>query len=204
MRPATQRWISASLLGFLLLTGCNQAQRQPKTLYRPAATAEGSAPAAGTVIVTQLPDPPPTTTQVAEQQPPAPPATLPAAKTEAEMQPASYAVTTPKVDPSKNRRSFADISARPGFAHADNYGWVQGELQYLHSHQCWRVRYASVDEDDKYGGYVVLEEAGRMMGNLQSGQMVRVEGEVLEPSSSEMGSKSYRYRVRSIEPMSNP
>jgi hypothetical protein len=199
----TPRWIATSLLGFLLVMGCNQAQRQPKTLYRPTTVAEAApapapTPAPAAVVVTQLPEP---QAQVAEQQPPAPTALPAPAKPDVEMQPANYTVATPK--PEKvMRRSFADVSARPGFAHAQNYSWIQGELQYLHSHQCWRVRYASVDEDDKYGGYVVLEES--RMNNLQSGQMVRVEGEVAEPSSTETGSKSYRYRVRSIEPMSNP
>jgi hypothetical protein len=195
----TPRWIGTSLLGFLLVMGCNQAQRQPRTLYRPTTVAQVTpAPAPAAVVVTQLPEA--QATPVAEQ-PPAP-TTLPAAaKPDVEMQPANYTVPTPK--PEKvMRRSFADVSARPGFAHAENYSWIQGELQYLHSHQCWRVRYASVDEDDKYGGYVVLEES--RMNHLQSGQMVRVEGEVAEPSSTETGSKSYRYRVRSIEPMSNP
>ena len=93
------------------------------------------------------------------------------------------------------RRSFADITVKPGFAHAPDYSWVAGELQFLHARKVWRVRYASVQEEDRYGGGMTLVEAGPMT-EFQDGQMVRVEGEVADVTSRES-----EYRVHHIEPL---
>jgi hypothetical protein len=178
--------------------GCSH-QRQSARVTAPAApTAQVVYPQTQTTVVTQLPE----AQAVPEKMPTAPtalPAAAPApvAKTEPEMQPAGYTVSAPK-DESVKRRSFNDTTANPCFAHAENYSWLKGELQFLHAHNVWRLRYASVDEEDKYGGGVTLIEAGRM-NNFTSGQMVRVEGEVVDPDAKEVGSSSFRYRVRNIE-----
>src|SRR5207249_2607417 len=50
------------------------------------------------------------------------------------------------------RRSFADITANPCFAHAPDYSSLTGELQFVHVRNVWTLRYASVDEEDRYGG----------------------------------------------------
>jgi hypothetical protein len=93
------------------------------------------------------------------------------------------------------RRSFADITAKPGFAHAQDYSWVAGELQFLHGRKVWRVRYASVEEEDRYGGGMTLIDAGPMT-EFQDGQIVRVEGQVADVTSHDS-----EYRVHHIQPL---
>jgi hypothetical protein len=102
-----------------------------------------------------------------------------------------------KVDDSVHRRSFVDTTARPGFSHAPDYSWITGELDFVHVRNAWRVRYASVDEEDRYGGSVTLTEQGPM-GSFKAGQMVRVKGDMLDPESRE---PSPAYRVYSISPL---
>src|SRR5207253_4468914 len=82
-----------------------------------------------------------------------------------ELLPANYALplTGGKEEPVK-RRTFNDITANPAYTHSADYGSLTGELQCVHIHakECWCVRYASVDEEDRYGGKVTLIEAGPM------------------------------------------
>lgn len=117
------------------------------------------------------------------------------------VQQAAYAMkTTMDIhEDSVHRRSYADITASSCYAHAGDYSWLRGELQLIHPRNVWRLRYASVDEEDRYGGSVTLTEAGVMAG-FASGQQVRVEGCLVDPSSRE---PSPAYRVRSIQPL-NP
>ncbi len=95
------------------------------------------------------------------------------------------------------RRSFADITADPCFAHAPDYSWLTGELQYIADEHAWRVRYASVDEDDQYGGSLTLVDCGPMT-NYLSGQKVRVEG---HPHDSDSKDTSTTYKVTNISPL---
>jgi hypothetical protein len=96
-----------------------------------------------------------------------------------------------------HRRTYADISADPCFAHAPDYSSVTGELYHVKKSDVWTVRYASTDEDDQYGGKVTLTDMGAMEG-LQSGQMVQVEGRMADPDSKEPCPK---YQVHSIHPV---
>ncbi|GIW80281.1 MAG: hypothetical protein KatS3mg105_2088 [Gemmatales bacterium] len=93
------------------------------------------------------------------------------------------------------RRSYADITAHPSFYHSQDYGVLIGTLQYLHVDQSWRLRYASIDEEDRYGGSVTLVETGSME-QFNNGDVVRVTGQFLDPSSRE---PAPRYRVHSIQ-----
>jgi hypothetical protein len=95
------------------------------------------------------------------------------------------------------RRTFRDITADPCFDHAPDYSSVTGELRFSAITKTWTVRYASVEEDDKYGGSVTLSEMGPM-DHFKSGQHVHVEGIIADPNSHEV---SPRYRVRTIGPV---
>ena len=67
-----------------------------------------------------------------------------------------------------------------------------------HVHQyrkTWRLRYAAVDQEDRYGGVVILEGSADL-SKLRDGQHVRVRGVLQEPDSR-LGSA--HYRVQSIE-----
>jgi hypothetical protein len=83
-------------------------------------------------------------------------------------------------------------ATRPG----RDYRTLTGELQYLHVRNVWRLRFGG--EDDRYGGSVTLTDAGPL-AEYRSGQRVRVEGELVDPTATE---PSPDYRVRRIEPAS--
>jgi hypothetical protein len=95
------------------------------------------------------------------------------------------------------RRSFADITAKPEFGHASDYTWLTGELSHIPSKNQWRLRFASIDDEDKYGGSVTLDASLELRGFL-SGQLVRVEGEMIDKESRDIAPK---YRVKEIIPI---
>jgi hypothetical protein len=103
-------------------------------------------------------------------------------------------------DDLSKRRSYRDITAHPCFSHAEDYTWLCGQLDYVTVCQAWRLRYASVEDDDRYGGAVTLIETGPMDG-FKSGQLVRVEGQLLNPDNRD---PKTLYRVRSIQPLQQP
>lgn len=86
----------------------------------------------------------------------------------------------------------------PQRGHGKNYEWLVGTLQRVHSspkHQ-WKIRYADLDQHDKWGGSVILAPDARL-DNWKDGDMVYVEGEVLtaRPSLYLTGAL---YRIHSI------
>jgi hypothetical protein len=91
-----------------------------------------------------------------------------------------------------DRRTFNDLTANPAFAHASDYSWLIGELRAL-GPGVWTVRFASVDEDRDT---VVLVDAPAM-NDMRTGQLVRVEGELVDPTSHDAKPS---YRVNSIRP----
>ena len=108
---------------------------------------------------------------------------------------ANFVKTIPEEKEKIRRRSFADISADPCFAHAEDYTSVTGELYYTKATKTWTVRYASVDEEDRYGGSVTLTDLGDME-KYESGMMVHVEGRMVDPESK---TTCPEFRVISIE-----
>jgi hypothetical protein len=85
-----------------------------------------------------------------------------------------------------SRRTFTDLTANPAFAHAPDYTWLVGELRAIGT-DVWTVRFASVDEERDT---VLLVDAPSMV-NLKSGQLVRVEGQLVDPTSHD-GRPAYR------------
>ena len=81
-------------------------------------------------------------------------------------------------EPNPVRKSFVDITAQPGFNHSDDYSSLNGQLQ--HSRKGWRLRYASVDEADAYGGSVTLTDESRLDG-YHDGDFVRAHGRIADP-----------------------
>ncbi len=105
--------------------------------------------------------------------------------------------TTPRGEVA--RRTFADITAHPRFAHDPSYRWLNGTLDYSKIHNAWVLRYASVEEDDRYGGSVTLDYSGRM-SSFKSGQLVRVEGQLINPESTELRPAFRVQSIRNMEP----
>lgn len=223
-RLKLREWLGTSVCAAVLMAGCSSAQRQPAYSNRTVGSVSmlpGYTP--GTVFSTSpmestapkmaaLPAPAaeaqPEKEMHIEQLPPAPVTAAPtkevetiptvAKSTDQEATPAGYAIPiTGGKDDISRRRSYVDITAKSCFSHAPDYTWVQGELVYLHSHNCWRIRYASVDEDDKFGGGVNLTETGPM-DNYKDGQCVRIQGRPSDPEN-----KDSDYRVSSIQALPN-
>jgi hypothetical protein len=86
------------------------------------------------------------------------------------------------------------------FGRAANYEWLQGELIYSSVRGVWRLRYASSDEDDAYGGSVTLLDVSHTFA-LEAGQRVRVRGRLINPRSTE---PSPYYHVLHLEPLGTP
>ncbi len=86
------------------------------------------------------------------------------------------------------RRGFTDITAHPAFAHDRDYRWLVGILDKDQAGP-WTLRYASLDENDRFDGHVVLspdlEHGCPPLASFHPGDMVRVEGSVLGSSGSE-------------------
>lgn len=175
-------WSSASLINATLVAGfvigCNQAPRTqaplPRMMPMASAPVVQSVPMASAPVVQQP-------VQVAQAQPiqEAPKAAEP---TPTETKPALTAIPTSfaRGPQDEARKSFVDTTAQPGFAHAPDYSWLTGEVQYSSISKSWRLRYASVEEDDTYGGSVTLSQESRIDG-MKDGMIVRVMGQLEMP-----------------------
>jgi hypothetical protein len=97
------------------------------------------------------------------------------------------------------RRSFTDVTAAPCFSHAKDYGWLCGRAEYSRLSKGWRLRYASVDQPDRFGGSVTLVP-GPKLADLKDGQYVRVKGHLADHAAG----LSPNYEVESISPVAHP
>jgi hypothetical protein len=105
----------------------------------------------------------------------------------------------PRAEPGSARRSFVDLSAAPCFCHAPDYSWLVGQVEHSRVARQWRLRFASVDEADRYGGRVVLIE-NQHVSYLADGQYVRVHGHLVNTDDSQ----GAHYRIESFEAIQDP
>ena len=133
----------------------------------------------------------------------APPAAPPAPSTAETSEPPLPVVRTgpveghspfPCTEPPPPRRSFADVTADACFAHGKDYAWLRGRVEYSRLSKGWRLRYASVDEDDRYGGSVTLAD-GSHLRNLKDGDLVEVRGRLADAAAD---SASPLYQVEAL------
>ena len=82
------------------------------------------------------------------------------------------------------------------FGQANNYQVVVGQLSQFR--RAWKLRYAAIESDDKYGGSLSL--TGENLDHLKDGQMVRVEGMVLPSEDRASGARYQVHRIEVIEP----
>jgi hypothetical protein len=68
------------------------------------------------------------------------------------------------------------------YAHADDYSWVQGHLEYRHRTREWHIRFAPPWLEDRYGGSLVLQ-GGEDQASWKDGAWVRMVGTVKEDDS---------------------
>jgi hypothetical protein len=81
--------------------------------------------------------------------------------------------------------------------HEHDYSWITGYLYYVHvDGGRWVLRYAALDQVDRYGGSVVLAPAVEMR-NYREGDLVCVHGEVLNEGRAvpSLGGPLYRANV---------
>jgi hypothetical protein len=107
----------------------------------------------------------------------------------------------PRAEPGQRRKTYTDLTAAPCFAHAPDYSWVIGQAEYSSISKQWRLRYASVDEFDRYGGHLVLIE-NQFVRNLRDGMHVHVHGHIVNPESA--GTDPTYFRIDLLRPITNP
>lgn len=100
----------------------------------------------------------------------------------------------PSVVPVPEDVKPAFVASANGYAHAADYAWLAGELQYSKG-KGWRLRYASVEETDDYGGSVTLMEDSRLE-TLKDGQMVKVRGRVVNADGKSIAPS---YKIEAVE-----
>lgn len=102
----------------------------------------------------------------------------------------------------KRSETFAQLREAPAtlpegvrMAYAADHRWLVGPLSQDPVKGCWRLRYAAADAGDRYGGELELLRVGAESG-LRVGQVVRVEGRLVDPAPHEI---KPAYEVRSLE-----
>jgi hypothetical protein len=209
---ALRRWLGACLLGLGAAAGCSHCKScqsgsdgrncsawpasfpTPSTMAspRPADTAFAYGPSPGQTglvspYVIHTPPPQPAAPAYASAAPAVPPAPssdemseppLPVIRTG----PVEGHSLFPRNEPPPPRRSYADVTAAACFAHGPDYGWLRGRVEYSRLSKGWRLRYASVDEDDRFGGSVTLAD-GSQLRTLKDGDLVEVRGRLADPAA---------------------
>ena len=86
------------------------------------------------------------------------------------------------------------------YEHDPGYRWLSGRLEYSQSSQQWKLRYIPIDgQTDKFGGSVVLQDAGQL-AQMQPGQFVWVQGQVVRDEKPGVGFAP-RYEVTVLRPL---
>ena len=84
-------------------------------------------------------------------------------------------------------------------SHAADYSRLTGQLSFVHADGgLWILRYASLAEEDRNGGSVILAR-DRMMNNYREGDLVTIEGQVIsQKGSARLGGPLYRVQAISL------
>jgi hypothetical protein len=217
-RDAIKRWMGVCLLGSALASGCSQTgsrvdDRPPWTAHSvPRPTMNQPVLAQRQVVEPQaqaLPNAPmPTTLPMVAPAtlPAAAPTTLPAMTSEEKEPLKDTAITqagldssklSPVSEPAPVRKAFVDITAQPCFNHSEDYSSLTGQLQHSRITKGWRLRYASVDEVDPYGGSVSLSDDSRLSG-FKDGDIVSVRGRLTNPEERGIAPA---YQIDSVQPV---
>jgi hypothetical protein len=114
---------------------------------------------------------------------------------------APVALGSAPIAPVVAREMKADVKKafQSKVGHADDYSWITGQLFYVHADGgVWVLRYASVGEEDRYGGSAVLATAVNMK-NYREGDLVSVSGEVLDQGRASRHLGGCLFRASSID-----
>jgi hypothetical protein len=109
--------------------------------------------------------------------------------------PSARASLFPRGEPQPQRRTATDITAHASFAHAEDYKWISGKAVSYRGE--WRLRYASIDEVDLYGGSLVLL-GGKLTSDLKDGEQYKLTGYVVANDTRVNGPA---FCVESVDPV---
>jgi hypothetical protein len=110
------------------------------------------------------------------------------------------ALTVDLSAPPPHREPPVRTPSQPGFARAADFTWLVGVLVHGDARDTWSVRYAAAGEGDRYEGLLTLVGQGPMTG-FRPGQLVRVEGDLIDPAPHEI---KPGYRVRAMQSLRRP
>jgi len=87
---------------------------------------------------------------------------------------------------------LADAAEQRLRGHGPDYQWIAGRLHYAQVRGVWCLRYAGEDAEDPYGGRVTLVGLADLaaLAALRDGELVRVEGRLVDPASREAPAES--------------
>ena len=109
------------------------------------------------------------------------------------------AAVQPQVQVASQPKAKVALQYREMVGHESDYSWITGQLVYVHADGgMWVVRYANVDEVDRYGGSVVLTPTVEMR-NFREGDLVNVTGEILNNGIPVRTVGGALYRVNAIQ-----
>jgi hypothetical protein len=117
--------------------------------------------------------------------------------------PAPTVPTPPVRTAEKPRNVMKEVKHSPGqsnFGRAKDFSWLMGQLRRVHVNGGnWKIRYAPIDVQDRWGGSVILADDARI-DRFKDGDFVYVEGEMLatRPTVYLAGPL---YRVSTIRPL---
>jgi hypothetical protein len=186
-RNAIKRWVGACLLGSAVTTGCSQVGSRVQDPAPRVASSYAPPRIGGAVIAQRKVEESPA--QVVQSLPP--PDTLPLMASEDKNTVQDPSTTQASSDssnpglvgePDSVRKALVDITAHRCFNHTEDYQSLTGQLQHSHITKAWRLRYASVDEVDPYGGSVTLTDDARL-SERNDGDFVRVHGRLMNPEA---------------------
>lgn len=99
--------------------------------------------------------------------------------------------------PNETSDPQSDATGETLYGHGENYQWLMGVLHRVHvPRKGWKVRYAPLDQQDRWGGSVV-PAADIRFEDFQDGDNVYIEGEIIGDRAS-LYLSGARYRISKI------
>lgn len=138
------------------------------------------------VVIADLPTSPSSPTSAPAKPSPLPAESL-AAAAPVPFELPKAGMTRTAVETAKPATHDVAMKGASRYGHASDYSWVQGEVQ--HTRKGWRLRYASLDETDTYGGSVTLAD-DPCLTQLKEGEIYTIEGRLQNPDTH-FGSPTY-------------
>ena len=181
LRLLPRLWAGTGLLAALLTCSC-QHNRCCCCKGQTPSTAPTASPLAASV----RPAPAAAATgQVNTATPPEAAPSAPVIHTTAKQTPTEPARGPDALSSANGPNQDVPIPIPERFGHDVNYRWLVGTLDYSRIQRAWLLRYVPYEEDDRYGGCVMLVGAVPTK-SLKPGATVRVEGSLIDPDSRQL------------------